>query len=219
MEKVSISTVKSIADLLVVATILFAVIAFAIMLWYLARRPPLTGVTKLVLLAGIFVFPLMSAMSGNVSGYDTTQKREFCGGCHVMIPWTADAEDPNSKSLASMHARNELFGDRNCYRCHEDYAMFGAVTTKATGMVHLLHYVKTYWSVPAEETFGRIHIYNPYPNHNCMHCHSTELDGFEELADHKGAIESIRSGKESCVSSGCHGPAHPFSKVTKEGAE
>lgn len=207
---------KSIADLLVVATIVFALVALGIMLWFLVRRPAITGATKLVLLAGIFVFPLLSAMSGNVSGYDTTQKRHFCGGCHVMIPYTDDAEDPNSKSLASMHARNELFGDRNCYRCHEDYAMFGAVTTKATGLVHAYHYVKTYWSMPAAEALGIIELYNPYPNHNCMHCHSTELPGFIELTDHKGALESIRSGQESCVSSGCHGPAHPFSKPKKK---
>ncbi|MEQ9495197.1 MAG: hypothetical protein RIT81_00030 [Deltaproteobacteria bacterium] len=210
---------KSIADLLVLATIAFALIAGAIMVWYLIRQPALTAATKLALLAGIFVFPLLSAMSGNVSGYETTQKRHFCGGCHVMLPYTDDAENPNSTSLASLHARNELFGDRNCYRCHEDYAMFGAVTTKATGLVHAYHYVKSYWSMPAEDALGKMHLYNPYPNSNCMHCHSTQLPGFVELADHKGALESIREGKESCVSSGCHGPVHPFSKKEEEVAQ
>lgn len=207
---------KSISELLTLSTLGFALISLAIMAWYLAKRPPLDGVTKLVLLAGIFVFPLLSATTGNVSGYEVTQTREFCAGCHVMIPYAEDAEDPKSKSLASIHARNDLFGDRNCYRCHQDYAMFGAVTTKATGMIHAYYYFKDYVSMPLEDSIGAFSLYKPYPNSNCMHCHSTQIDGFAELEDHKGALESIRAGEESCVSAGCHGPAHPFSKKDEE---
>ena len=172
--------------------------------------------TKLVLLFGVFVFPVLSAGSGNVAGYEQTKERTFCGGCHVMLPYTDDADDRTSDTLAAIHGRNELFGQQNCYACHADYGMFGAVTTKMTGLVHAWHYYKTYSNVPAEEAFSRIKLYQPYPNSNCTHCHSMTLPGFLELPDHKGVTEELKAGTTSCIGSGCHGPAHPFSKLKQE---
>lgn len=200
-------------DLLVYTTIGFAVLSALIVAWFLARRPPLDLTTKLALLLGIFIFPILAAGSGNIAGYETTKKRKFCGGCHVMIPYTEDAGNPASTSLASLHARNRLFGGENCYTCHADYGMFGTVTTKINGLRHAWHYYTHYKDVPAEDAFGVIDLYTPYKNDTCTQCHSLRLPGFRALPDHKGAMEEIEAGTASCVGSGCHGPAHPFSKV------
>lgn len=204
------------SDLLVYTTLGFALLSALIMVWYLARRPPLDLTTKLALLLGIFIFPILAAGSGNVAGFETTKKREFCGGCHVMIPYTRDAANPKSTSLAAIHARNRNFGSKNCYVCHADYGMFGALTTKLNGLRHAYHYYTHFKGVPAEDAFGEIELYTPYRNDTCNQCHSMTLPGFRELPDHKGAMEEIEAGTASCVGSGCHGPAHPFSKVKEE---
>ncbi len=184
-----------------------AAIATALILYYLIRKPPLHAATKLLLLAGLGVFPLLSAGSGNYAGFEQTTTREFCNGCHVMNPWIDDAEDPTSTSLSSMHARNELFGDKSCYTCHADYGMFGTVATKAAGMKHVYGYITEYWNTPVAEAVETIHMFKPFPNSTCTHCHSTKLPGWDRIPDHRAMADSEEVG---CASKGCHGPAHPF---------
>jgi cytochrome c-type protein NapC len=189
-----------------------AAVAAAILVWYLVRRPVLSRGVKLILLLGIGVFPAGTAALGNYHGYEVSKTRDFCGSCHVMTPYRDDLIDATSKSLASFHGRNAMFGEEACYACHRDYGMFGTVTTKVTGMKHAYLYWRDFSDVPVDEALPRIHLYSPYPNSNCMQCHSTELPGWEDVPDHVGLTEDVRSGKVSCASEGCHGPAHPFAK-------
>src|SRR5439155_13741525 len=100
-------------------------LAAALLIWYLVARPKLTRSTKLLLLLGIGVLPLGTAANGNVAGFHATETRRFCSSCHVMTPFGDDSSNPGSTSLAARHARNEMFGDENCYMCHADYGMFG----------------------------------------------------------------------------------------------
>ena len=50
----------------------------------------------------------------------------------------------------------------------------------------------------------------------CMQCHSTKLDIWLRLPDHKSALDDVRTGRMSCASGGCHGFAHPFWKPSDE---
>jgi hypothetical protein len=189
-----------------------AAIAAAILLWFLFRRPTLGGSTKVLLLLGLGAFPIATAATGNVSGYEATKQRTFCGSCHVMKPWTEDSENPESRTLAARHARNAMFGDENCYTCHEDYGRLGAVTTKIGGMRHVYEYLLGgYREMSRDQAVDAIHIRRPFPNSNCMHCHSTYATKWVEQSDHAQQLEEIRGGAVSCASDGCHGPAHPFS--------
>jgi cytochrome c-type protein NapC len=154
-------------------------------------------------------------MTGNVVGFETTMDRDFCASCHVMEPWTDDSMDPTSQTLAARHSRNKWFGAKNCYTCHSDYEMFGMVTTKLTGMLHVYHYYLSYLDVSQEEAKKKIELYAPFKNLACMQCHSTEAKIWNEQIDHKGARDDVRTEKVSCVSRGCHGPAHPFSKLAR----
>ena len=190
--------------------------AAVILIVYIVRRPPLVGATKIWLLLGLGVFPIGAAAAGNIEGFKATKKRHFCGSCHVMIPHAADSDDRASLSLASRHARNELFGEDNCYACHADYGMFGTVLTKLGGMRHVWLYATKYRDVSLEEAKRTIHLVKPYPNRNCMQCHSTELDIWMHVPDHKSALDDVRSGRVSCASAGCHGFAHPFTKALNE---
>lgn len=186
-----------------------AAAAAAILLWFLVRRPALVWQTKVLLLFGLGAFPILAAGTGNIAGFEETKTRTFCGGCHVMVPYTDDAADPASQTLASRHSRNANFGKKSCYACHADYGMYGAVTTKINGLRHVYHYYLEYRSLPLSEALPRLATYEPYPNANCMQCHSTRTPVWENNSEHASLTEEVRSGEVSCASAACHGPPHP----------
>lgn len=198
---------------LAAVAVVAAALSALLVIWFLLRRPQLTRGTKLILLLGIGVLPLATATTGNVAGYEATKSRQFCGSCHVMSPYRDDSNDRTSKSLASRHARNELFGHDNCYGCHADYGMFGTITTKMGGMRHVYEYIFNYRNMSLEEARVSIHIRKPFLNSTCMHCHSTEGPTWNAVKEHASTLPRIRAGSLSCASEGCHGPAHPFSKT------
>ncbi len=187
-------------------------LAALLVLWFLIRRPALTHATKLVLLLAIGVLPLVTAATGNIAGFEATKQRTFCASCHVMTPYGNDSADPRSATLAARHARNDLIGDENCYACHADYGMYGTVVTKLGGLRHVYLYVTEYRNVSLEEARRTIHIRKPFQNATCMHCHSTEVPAWNAVKEHASLLDRLRLGTVSCASTGCHGPAHPFSK-------
>jgi nitrate/TMAO reductase-like tetraheme cytochrome c subunit len=187
-------------------------LACTILTWFVIRRPPLDRHAKVWLLFGLGVFPLGAAGAANIQGYEATQKREFCGSCHVMTPYSNDSANKASLGLASRHARNDFFGSQNCYSCHADYGMYGTVLTKMGGMRHVWLYYTEFHGMSLEEARAKIHLVKPYPNANCMHCHSTELQGWQRVPEHRSSLQDVRAQRMSCASPGCHGFAHPFSK-------
>jgi cytochrome c-type protein NapC len=190
-------------DVLRLAALVSAVLAIAILAWYLIQRPALNRSTKIVLLFGLGVMPFAVALAGNIAGFEYTLKREFCGSCHVMRPYVEDAADRTSTSLASIHSRNFTFGHESCYTCHADYQIFGAVTTKMNGMKHLLMYVTQYANTgPYGEGGPAIHLYKPFQNKMCTRCHSTEAPRWAAVEDHAGMLEELRKGEAKCTD--CH---------------
>jgi cytochrome c-type protein NapC len=87
--------------------------------------------------------------------------------------------------------------------------MYGTVITKLGGLKHVWMYYRYYRNVSAQDAKKTIALYKPYPNDNCMQCHSTTLDLWKAVPDHKSALEAVRADRVSCASSGCHGFAHP----------
>lgn len=193
-----------------------AAIAAVILLVHLLRRQPVSGTTKLWLLMGLGIFPIVTAGTANLAGFKATQSRKFCGSCHVMTPHASDSGDSSSLSLAAVHARNEYFGQDNCYTCHKDYGMYGYVLTKMGGTRHVYLYLTEYRNMPLEESKREIRIRKPIPNESCMHCHTTTAPKWLKVPDHGSSLESVRTGKVSCASPGCHGYAHPMTKIGKE---
>jgi cytochrome c-type protein NapC len=191
-------------DVLRLAALASALCAVAILVWYLVKRPALGRSTKIVLLFGLGVMPLVVALTGNIASFEYTLKREFCGSCHVMLPYTQDAADPTSTSLAAIHSRNQTFGHESCYTCHADYQIFGAVTTKMNGMKHLMMYITEYSGTgPLGEGGPKIHMYKPFQNKMCTRCHSTEAPRWGKVEDHAGSLPEIRTGDVKCLD--CHG--------------
>jgi cytochrome c-type protein NapC len=183
---------------------------------YLIKRPAFVLGTQLWLLLGLGILPMLTAASGSVAGYEATKTVQFCSSCHVMLMHTGDAHDPRSQSLAARHSRNPSFGDGSCFACHADYGMFGDVFTKINGMHHVYGYLLEYHAIPLEEAVPMIELFRPYPNNNCMQCHSTTTQLWLNVAEHSAALTELREGSVSCASAGCHGFAHPFSKAAKK---
>jgi cytochrome c-type protein NapC len=90
--------------------------------------------------------------------------------------------------------------------------MFGTILTKLGGMRHVYEYVMHYRNVSLETARETIHLYKPYPNANCMQCHTANLELWTRVPDHKSSLTDVREGRVSCASAGCHGFAHPFTK-------
>lgn len=203
------------SDPFVMFALACAALSAVLLVWFAFRPRPVTRAIKVVLLFGIGLLPIATAMTGNIAGYHATKQTQFCSSCHTMAPYGADSWNPVSTSLAARHARNDLFGDENCYACHADYGMFGTVTTKLGGMRHVYEYLFHWGDLDITTSLERIEIRRPFQNATCMHCHSTRNPLFDAVGDHASARDQIRGGSVSCASAGCHGPAHPFSKAAK----
>jgi cytochrome c-type protein NapC len=184
-----------------ITALVLAGVAAIMLIAYLVRRPALSPAVRLWLLAAVGLLPLGAALTGNLSGYQVTTQRSFCGSCHVMEPYTRDAADPESNSLAAVHSRNRAFGHQSCHACHRDYGIFGTVTTKLGGLRHAWSYYVGRWEQP-------IRLYRPYSNDSCRYCHSTTLTGFVEEPEHMAVKDDLARGTVSCAAAGCHGPPH-----------
>jgi cytochrome c nitrite reductase small subunit len=196
---------------LAIVALVCAALSAAILLVYLAVRPPLVQTTKWWLLFGLGILPIGVAFAGNVQGFEATKERRFCGSCHVMALHQEDSEDASSDSLAARHARNPMFGSENCYVCHADYGMFGTILTKAGGMRHVWMFLTEYRKTTIDEAKKTIRLREPQKmNDNCMQCHSTRDSSWMKVADHKSSLADVRRGRVGCASEGCHGLAHPF---------
>lgn len=196
------------------ATLLAAGGAATILLTFLVRRPALNLSMKLWLLLGIGALPALAAATSTVSGMEATTHREFCGSCHVMTGHYLDSSNPKSQSLAARHSRNPFFGDQACYVCHADYGMYGYPLTKAGGMRHVyLYYFGGYRQMSDAEADRKIHLRKQYDNLNCRQCHTTTAKVWQSVPDHEALRAELNSNRVSCASAGCHGFAHPFSKL------
>jgi cytochrome c-type protein NapC len=190
-----------------------AAIAAAILLYFLIKKPALDLRMKLILFAGLGIFPAISAGASTVAGMEQTTHREFCGSCHTMDTHFENATDPSQQSLAARHSRNPFFGNESCYVCHADYGMFGYAMTKMGGMRHVyLYYLGGWREKSKDETKRELHIMKPYDNLNCRQCHTTTARVWKRIPEHTAFESELAANKVSCASGGCHGFAHPFSK-------
>ena len=70
--------------------------------------------------------------------------------------------------------------------------------------------------MPLEESKRNIRIVEPFPNDNCIGCHTTQAPRWKAIGDHASTLREVGEGTLSCASPGCHGYAHPTTKLGKE---
>ena len=100
--------------------------------------------------------------------------------------------------------------------CHADYGMFGTVLTKIGGMRHVWLYYTRVPNTPIEEAKKTIHLREPFPNDNCMQCHSTQDLLWLKVPDHKPPLDDVRADRVSCASRGATARA-PFFRPRERG--
>ena len=159
---------------------------------------------RVALLVAAALLPVSVSLAGLRGGVAESSRTRFCLGCHEMQNHGRSLFVDNPRALAAVHYQNRLVDrDTACFSCHTDYAMFGDLKAKLNGLRHVsVHYLGT---VP-----DKFALYQPYPNHNCLHCHE---DGrrFIEAIPHQAVMAKLESGETSCLT--CHNVAHDMEKV------
>jgi len=157
---------------------------------------------KMLAFVALFLLPAGSLLLAFSNHMERAQSTQFCLSCHVMEDYGRSLSIDDPSYLPARHYQNNRVPrERACYTCHTDYTMFGTVNAKLRGLRHL--YVQYIGKIPAPQ---EIKLYTPYNNRECLHCHLGART-FEEATPHSKTSEllpEMKSGKRSCISSGCH---------------
>jgi len=159
--------------------IAFVVLALAILAvsWGRLRRAGLTPGLKELLVILLVVLPPAIVFFGYSYGIERSKSIGSCGSCHVMKPYLADLQNPDSSTLAATHYKNRYIQEHHCYTCHTDYGMFGTVQAKIAGLGHVARNLSGRYSLPLK-------IAHPYPNSRCLACHA-ESQKFRKSEGHR----------------------------------
>ena len=176
----------------------------------LVLRPALTANRsgKILAFVALFALPILCAFVGTSEQMERSKQTTFCLSCHIMEPYgrSLDVDDPHYVPAA--HFQNHRIPtDQACYTCHEDYVLYGGIRAKWRGLHHV--YVQ-YLGMPMKP----IHLYVPYNNRDCLHCH-LGARSFEESPTHTALHDDLVSNQTSCLTSGCHDTVHNVAGLDK----
>lgn len=185
--------------------------AFAVFLWVRLPRLVVVRSGRIVLLAALLIMPLGLVPVGVSQSLHESKQKDFCTSCHEMEVYATSLQIDDNEYIPAVHYQNHLVPQATaCYTCHTDYTLYGDVSAKMNGMKHLaIHY---FGDVPEA---GKIALYSPYPNDNCLQCHRGARR-FEKKASHTTAgvtLDLLYSNQKSCISGGCHDKIHEISKL------
>jgi nitrate/TMAO reductase-like tetraheme cytochrome c subunit len=191
--------------------LLVAIGASAFLLVLLLVRPAITRSVEGKILAciALLVAPAIAAYGGVSEHLDRSKTTSYCLSCHVMSDYGKSMRVDDPEFLAAVHYQNNFVPkEQACFSCHSDYGMSGNLHAKARGFKHVM---KTYFGTVPDT----IRIARRYRNRECLKCHvGSRL--FEESPTHLGgavAMADLKSGKTSCLKSGCHDLVHEVSEL------
>lgn len=174
------------------------------------RRNTSIGVTTrwIFLLTFIILSPLTYFISFGI-GIEKAKPVEFCNSCHIMKSHVDDMKDPDSESIASRHYNYRWISDDQCYTCHSDYGLYGAVGAKIDGIRHIMdYYILGYPK--------KLKIRGTYNNERCLFCHAPVKD-YQDVEEHEKYAAEIKSSEQSCFGADCHVAPHPDeTKITED---
>jgi cytochrome c-type protein NapC len=195
-------------------TLLAALIAVtAILAGLLVLRPSITSTPagKIFAFFLLFLLPIICLGMGTSYHIEHSKETKFCLSCHEMEPFGKSLLVDDPGHLPAAHFQNHRVpAGEACYTCHTNYAMFGGFRAKMHGLRHVyIHYLST---PPAPQD---IKLYDPYHNHECLHCH-LGARSFEEGVVHTAdpsLLPAIKANQVSCMSSGCHQTVHDLASL------
>ncbi len=187
--------------------IVLSLIGLAILInLFLIARPGSTHDRngKMLAFVGIFLLPILTVIFGTEEHMEKAKQTEFCLSCHAMEPYGKSLLVDDDEFIPAQHFQNDRIPrEEACYTCHTDYTMFGPISAKIKGINHVL--VQFLGTVP-----DTIHLYDPYSNRQCLHCHAGSRS-FEENEVHTTPAafrDSLANDQVSCLTSGCHDVVH-----------
>jgi cytochrome c-type protein NapC len=185
---------------LIIAFLALAAVLALIVAWRVQFTRSREG--KMLAFVVLLILPAVGVWGGFSEHMEKATSTQFCLSCHVMTDFGKSLQIDDKSYIPAAHFQNNRIPrDHACYTCHTDYTMFGTVNSKMRGLRHLwVQYTQT---VPKPEA---IKLYTPFNNRECLHCHLGARN-FEEVSGHQKKPEQLanmKSGKQSCLSSGCH---------------
>jgi len=169
--------------------------------WALIRA----RVPQPLVLAGVLL-PLGAYGFGALLVVEDSKEVAFCGSCHVMTP-IVESLKADDGSLASIHfISGRVPHDEACYTCHSGYGIWGGVSAKRAGIMHMVHTVNGNYDLPLKLN-GRFDI------KSCLNCHA-QAERFRAVEAHQplDVQQALVSGEMSCAGL-CHPSAHPESAL------
>jgi len=179
----------------------------------LVARPSITTTRggKILAFLLLFFLPIFCGAMGVSSKMAQSETTAFCLSCHTMADYGKSLYIDDANHIPAAHFQNHRVPPQEaCYTCHTDYAMFGTLKVKLSGLRHV--YIYYLGTPPAPQN---IKLYKPFNNRECLHCH-LGARSFEEGVVHTAdpaTLPAIKANKLSCVSSGCHDVVHDIAHL------
>src|SRR5579884_4199949 len=150
---------------------------------------------KVLAFLALFVLPTIGGWAGFDRHMEQSKTTKFCLSCHIMEPYGRSllVDDP-SWIPAAHFQNNRVPREMACFTCHTNYTMYGDYKAKLRGFRHV-------WAQYVSGPKLPIHLYQPFNNRECLHCHG-ESRVFLENPLHSAQLADLRSNATSCLS--CH---------------
>ena len=192
------------------AVMALSMLVIAVFTFIFGRRRLLPSQVNFLRFVGLCVLPIFVLVVGTFANFEGSKRVEFCHSCHTAMDlYVDDMRDVKSETLAAVHYQNRYIQENQCYKCHADYGVHGAVGAKTRGLQHLYYWVTNSATARGEE---QIELYSYFSNELCLHCHAGSQK-FLKADDHIDFKDDILQSDPdtgepvmSCMD--CHGPAH-----------
>src|SRR5215469_11607784 len=93
---------------------------------------------KILAFFTLFVLPVLAVAMGYSEHMNRAESTQFCLSCHIMNDFGRSLYVDDPSYIPAKHFQNRLVPrDHACYACHTDYAMFGTIHAKLTGLHHM----------------------------------------------------------------------------------
>lgn len=185
------------------AAVALAILALLLLLWR-ARAANASRGEKVMAIFALGILPVLWIAAVWSHSQNRMKQVGFCLQCHEMKPFGESLHADDEEIIAAVHFQNRYVPkEQACYACHTDYSAFGGVRGKINGLRHV-------WAHYAGGIPDTIKLYRPYRNGDCLRCHgdSRKFGAQEEHTLPVGRIDSLRSGRRSCLE--CHDVVHFF---------
>lgn len=185
-------------------------LVIALITFFFGRWRLLPSRVNFLRFVGLCVLPIFVLVVGTFANFEGSKRVAFCHSCHTAMDlYVDDMRDGNSKTLAALHYQNRYIKENQCYKCHSDYGVHGAVGAKARGLQHLYYWVTNSATARGEE---QIKLYHYFSNELCLHCHAGSQK-FLQIDDHIDFKDDMLqsdpdTGEQVMSCMDCHGPAH-----------